>query len=43
MQYFEQVDARVLGSLLGNVGNLIAFRVGAKDATLLAREFAPRF
>ena len=43
MQYLEQVDARVLGSLLGNVGNLIVFRVGAKDAITLAREFVPHF
>ena len=41
MQYLEQVDQRVLASLLGNVGNLIAFRVGAKDAVTLAREFSP--
>lgn len=31
------------GSLLGNVGNLVVFRVGAKDATVLSREFAPKF
>jgi hypothetical protein len=43
MQYLEQVNARVLGSLLGNVGNLIAFRVGPRDAETLAKEFAPVF
>jgi hypothetical protein len=43
MQYLEQLDARILGSVLGNVGNLVVFRVGAKDATMLAREFVPKF
>jgi hypothetical protein len=43
MQYLEQVDERVLASLLGNVGNLVVFRVGATDAGVLARELAPVF
>lgn len=43
MQFLEQVDSRTLGAVLGNVGNLITFRVGAKDARILAREFAPVF
>ena len=43
MQYLDQLDARLLGAVLGNVGNLITFRVGAKDAGMLAREFASVF
>jgi hypothetical protein len=43
MQYLEQLDARLLGSVFGNVGNLIAFRVGARDAAVVAREFEPHF
>jgi len=43
MQYLEQLDTKLQGAVLGNVGNLIVFRVGAKDATLLGREFAPTF
>ncbi len=43
MQYLDQLDTRLLGGVLGNVGNLIVFRVGAKDAVILAREFAPVF
>lgn len=43
MQYLDQLDTRLLGAVLGNVGNLVVFRVGAKDAAILAREFAPVF
>jgi hypothetical protein len=43
MQYLDQVDRELLGAILGNVGNVIAFRVGAKDAVILEREFAPVF
>jgi hypothetical protein len=31
------------GTVLGNAGTLISFRVGAEDAPYLAREFWPRF
>lgn len=41
MQYLDQLDAKLLGAVLGNVGNLVTFRVGAKDGGILAREFAP--
>lgn len=43
MQYLEQLDPKLLGAVLGNVGNLVTFRVGARDAPILAREFAPTF
>lgn len=43
MQYLDQLDTELLGAVFGNVGNVITFRVGAKDAAMLAREFAPYF
>jgi hypothetical protein len=43
MQYLDQFDNKLLGAVLGNVGNLIVFRVGAKDAPILEREFTPVF
>lgn len=42
-QYLKQLDERVLNAILGNVGTLIAFRVGADDAYRLGREFEPHF
>ena len=33
----------VRAAILGNVGELVAFRVGAEDAELLQKEFAGRF
>lgn len=40
-QYLAQLDPQVREAILGNVGTLIAFRLGPDDAELLAREFAP--
>jgi hypothetical protein len=42
-QYLGQLDRAVREAVLGNVGTLICFRVGADDATTLARELAPVF
>lgn len=42
-QYIEQTDKEVREAVFGNVGTMIAFRVGAKDARYLAREFSPVF
>lgn len=42
-QYIEQLDEKVASAVFGNVGTLSAFRVGAGDAEMLAKEFAPRF
>lgn len=42
-QYIEQLDERIRSAVFGNVGTLIAFRVGAADAKELAREFFPPF
>jgi hypothetical protein len=42
-QYLEQLDERVQQAILGNVGTLITFRVGVRDAKILADEFFPEF
>jgi hypothetical protein len=42
-QYLEQLDPRVSAAVLGNVGTIIAFRVGLSDADVLAPEFFPAF
>lgn len=42
-QYLEQLDERVQTAILGNVGTLIVFRVGVRDAKILADEFFPEF
>lgn len=42
-QYLDQIDEEVRSSIIGNVGTLIAFRVGAEDAKTLAKEFSPEF
>jgi hypothetical protein len=42
-QYLDQLDQDLYAAVLGNVGTLIAFRVGQADAQVLAREFAPEF
>lgn len=40
-QYCEQLDERIRSAIFGNVGTLIAFRVGATDAEYLCKEFHP--
>ena len=40
-QHLSQTDASVLDAILGNVGSLVVFRVGPKDAPLLARMLEP--
>jgi hypothetical protein len=42
-QYIEQLDERVRAAIFGNVGTMIAFRLGASDAEYLAKEFFPVF
>jgi hypothetical protein len=42
-QYLGQLDPAIRDAVLGNVGTLVVFRVGAPDASLLARELAPKF
>jgi hypothetical protein len=42
-QYIEQLDEKIRSAIFGNVGTLIAFRVGARDAQFLKNEFNPVF
>jgi hypothetical protein len=42
-QYIEQMEEEVRSAVFGNVGTMIAFRVGAFDAEVLEKEFAPVF
>jgi hypothetical protein len=42
-QYIQQLPDEVRATIFGNVGNLIAFRVGGEDAQILVKEFEPVF
>ena len=42
-QYIEQMEEEVRDAVFGNVGTMIVFRVGAFDAEVLEKEFAPTF
>src|SRR5581483_10725032 len=42
-QYIEQMSEEVRAAVFGNVGTMICFRVGAYDAEVLEKEFAPQF
>ena len=42
-QYIEQMEEEVRDAVFGNVGTMITFRVGAFDAEVLEKEFAPQF
>jgi hypothetical protein len=40
-QYTDQLSPAVRSAVIGNAGSLAVFRVGARDAELLAPEFRP--
>ena len=42
-QYVEQMTDEVKAAVFGNVGTMIVFRVGATDAEIFEKEFAPYF
>lgn len=42
-QYIEQLSEPVRNAIFGNVGTLITFRLGAEDASAIAKEFYPTF
>ncbi|MFA6094588.1 MAG: type IV secretory system conjugative DNA transfer family protein [Candidatus Paceibacterota bacterium] len=42
-QYIEQMSDEVRAAVFGNVGTMISFRVGATDAEVFEKEFAPVF
>lgn len=42
-QYLDQLTDEIRDALIGNIGTLIAFRLGTTDATTYAKEFYPIF
>ncbi|MGN6150338.1 MAG: type IV secretory system conjugative DNA transfer family protein [Rhizomicrobium sp.] len=42
-QYIDQLEPDIRHAVLGNAGTVISFRVGTKDAAILAKEFQPTF
>jgi Type IV secretion-system coupling protein DNA-binding domain len=42
-QYVEQMEDEVKSAVFGNVGTMVVFRVGATDAEIFEKEFAPYF
>jgi hypothetical protein len=42
-QHLHQLDPAVLHAVLGNVGTVIAFRLGPEDAVFFEKLFTPRF
>jgi hypothetical protein len=42
-QHLAQLETEIRDAVFGNVGSILAFRVGAQDAAFVAREFMPRF
>jgi hypothetical protein len=42
-QYIAQLTDEVRDAVIGNAGTLISFRVGAPDAEVMSKEFAPVF
>jgi hypothetical protein len=42
-QALHQLEPDVQHAVLGNVGTLVAFRMGPEDAAFLAKEFQRRF
>ncbi|MBI3573126.1 MAG: type IV secretory system conjugative DNA transfer family protein [Candidatus Kerfeldbacteria bacterium] len=42
-QLVQNNDSRVRDAVLGNVGTMIAFRIGVEDAEILEKQFAPTF
>ena len=42
-QYMAQLAEEVRDAVIGNVGTMLAFRVGAEDAEFLEKEFGPDF
>jgi DNA helicase HerA-like ATPase len=42
-QYLTQLEPSIKDAILGNVGTIIIFRIGAIDAEIFSQEFAPAF
>lgn len=42
-QFIEQLEERIREAVFGNVGTIISYRVGVKDAEFLVKQFQPVF
>lgn len=42
-QHLHQLEPDIRHAVLGNVGTLMSFRIGAEDAPYMAKEFLPKF
>lgn len=42
-QYLTQLEPSIKDAIMGNVGTIIAFRIGAQDAEIFEQEFTPEF
>ncbi len=42
-QHLGQLEESVRDAIIGNIGTTIAFRIGMRDADLIAKEFLPEF
>ncbi|MEA4910557.1 hypothetical protein SDC9_07959 [bioreactor metagenome] len=42
-QYVDQMTEEVKAAIFGNIGTMVTFRVGATDAQIFEKEFAPTF
>lgn len=42
-QYIEQVDEEIQKAIFGNIGSLITFVIGARDALIMAKEMGQKF
>ena len=42
-QYMPQLTEQIKNAVLGNVGSIASFRVGAEDAEFLEKHFKPEF
>ncbi len=42
-QHLDQLEEEIRYAVLGNVGTLVAFRIGPEDARIIGREFEPVF
>src|SRR3984893_16482318 len=42
-QYLRQLEPDIRHAVLGNAGTIVSFRVGAEDASYVAKEFQARF
>lgn len=42
-QYVEQMQEEVAAAIFGNVGTMVTFRIGATDAEIFEKQFAPTF